>query len=100
MFRQQDNGENHQVSITLDGRQLTVPSGVSVAAALLSVGEIVSRLSPSSGKKCSPHCLMGVCFECLMEINGVQRQACMIEVQEGLVIKRRDFGNGKGVEHG
>jgi len=76
-------------SIILDGFEREVPSGVNVAAALLSIGEIVSRISPSSGKPCSPHCLMGICFECLMEIDGIERQACMVEVQEGLVINRK-----------
>ena len=31
---------------------------------------------------------MGVCFECMMEIDGIQRQACMTEVQDGMIINR------------
>jgi len=77
------------VEVALDGRSVSLPSGVSVAAALLEVGEIVSRKSPTSGKPCSPHCLMGVCFECMMEIDGVQRQACMTPVKQGMNINRR-----------
>ena len=61
---------------------------MNVAAALLGVGETIFRISPSSHTPCSPHCLMGVCFECMMEIDGVQRQACMTEVREGMVINR------------
>lgn len=90
MFKQQDEQEKREmVSVTLDGKTKELPRGTSVAAALFSIGEIVSRISPSSHKPCSPHCLMGVCFECLMEIDGVQKQACVVEVQEGLVINRR-----------
>jgi succinate dehydrogenase/fumarate reductase-like Fe-S protein len=90
MFKQQQEHKNREwVSVKLDGRQRKVPGGVSVAAALLTIGEVTSRISPSSHKPCSPHCLMGVCFECLMEINGVQRQACVVEVEEGLEINRR-----------
>ncbi len=77
------------VEVSLDGRSVSLPSGVSVAAALLEVGEILSRTSPTSGKPCSPHCLMGVCFECMMEIDGVQRQACMTPVKKGMNINRR-----------
>lgn len=77
------------VEVVLDGRPVSLPSGVSVAAALLEVGEIISRTSPTSGKPCSPHCLMGVCFECMMEIDGVQRQACMTPVKQGMTINRR-----------
>jgi predicted molibdopterin-dependent oxidoreductase YjgC len=31
---------------------------------------------------------MGVCFECMMEIDGIQRQACLTPVREGMVIDR------------
>jgi predicted molibdopterin-dependent oxidoreductase YjgC len=34
--------------------------------------------------------MMGVCFDCLVEIDGVaNRQACMIEVREGMQVKRQ-----------
>ncbi len=78
-----------RVEVALDGRPVLLPVGVSVAAALLENGEIISRKSPTSGKFCSPHCLMGVCFECMMEIDGVQRQACMTQVRQGMTINRR-----------
>ena len=32
--------------------------------------------------------MMGACFDCLVEINGVTRQACMLEVIEGMVMTR------------
>ena len=89
MFKRQDEQRQQKmVPVTLDGEPRELPTGVSVAAGLFSIGEIVSRISPSSQKPCSPHCLMGVCFECLMEINGIQQQACVVEVEEGLVINR------------
>ncbi len=78
----------NMVEVFLDGRSVSLPSGVSVAAALLEAGEIISRKSPTSGKPCSPHCLMGVCFECMMEIDGVQRQACLTPVVQGMFINR------------
>ncbi|MEE4242200.1 MAG: (2Fe-2S)-binding protein [Desulfopila sp.] len=90
MFKQQNEQEQREmVSVTLDGQTLKIPAGMSVTAALLAIGKTVSRISPSSHKPCSPHCLMGVCFECLMEIDGIQRQGCLVEVQEGLIINRR-----------
>ena len=56
------------VEITLDGQSAAVPAEVNVAAALLAIGKITARISPASKKPCAPHCLMGVCFECLIEI--------------------------------
>lgn len=76
------------VEVTLDGQPTSLPAEMSVAAALLTIGKITSRISLVSKKPCSPHCLMGVCFECLMEIDGIRRQACMTTVRKGMVINR------------
>lgn len=88
MFKTDSAIAQETVKVTLDGQPVTLPTGMNLAAALLGIGEIVSRISPSSDQPCSPHCLMGVCFECMMEIDGVQRQACMTEAREGMVIQR------------
>lgn len=84
------------VEIILDGQTIAVPGEMNVAAALLAIGKIISRISPTSEKPCSPHCLMGVCFECLMEIDGVRRQACMTPIRDGMVINR----NLKDIQRG
>ncbi|WP_163337576.1 (2Fe-2S)-binding protein [Desulfopila sp. IMCC35008] len=87
MFKH-DSSTSTSIEVILDGKPTAVPAEMNVAAALLAIGKIESKISPTSHKPCSPHCLMGVCFECLMEINGVQRQACMTSVTEGMVINR------------
>ncbi len=88
MFKNDKAYTHPSVNVTLDNLQVSLASGISVAAALLESGEIISRISPSSAKPCSPHCLMGICYECQMEIDGIQRQACMTEVKEGMIINR------------
>ena len=88
MFKYDINTKQEMASVILDSHPITLPADINVAAALLSVGEIISRISPASQKPCSPHCLMGVCYECLMEIDGINRQACMTKVKEGMVINR------------
>lgn len=94
MFKH-DTTANASVEVILDGQQTSLPAETTVAAGLLAIGKIISKISPSSKKPCSPHCLMGVCFECLMEIDGIQRQACMTTVKEGMVINR-NLPDGKG----
>ncbi len=92
MFKYFTENKQEMIPITLDGQSTPLPAGMTVAAALLSVGEMISRISPSSHKPCSPHCLMGVCYECLMEINGIKRQACLTQIEVGMVISRHlDF---------
>ena len=89
MFKQETHQIRETVNVLLDGEPRKLQSGVSVAAALLADGQIISRISPASHKPCAPHCLMGVCFECQMEIDGVQQQSCLVQVKEGLKINRR-----------
>jgi succinate dehydrogenase/fumarate reductase-like Fe-S protein len=88
MFNTDSADRPDTVTVTLDGKPVALPTGMTVTAALFSIGETISRVSPASHKPCSPHCLMGVCFECMMEIDGVQRQACLTEVQADMVIDR------------
>lgn len=67
-----------------------VPAGINVAAALLSSGITEFRTSVVSGAPRAPYCMMGVCFECLVEIDGAPaKQACMVTVKEGLHIRRQ-----------
>lgn len=43
--------------------------------------------------------MMGVCFECLVEIDGIpNRQACMIPVREGMVVRRQKGAIGVEIE--
>ena len=96
MFNTDGTDRPDTVTVTLDGQTVALPAGMSVAAALFSIGETISRVSPTSHQPCSPHCLMGVCFECMMEIDGVQRQACLTEVHAGMVIDRHLDGQKGG----
>ncbi len=77
-----------QVSVEFDGAALRVPAGVPVAAALLAAGVGAFRTTPVSQAPRAPYCMMGVCFECLLEIDGVpNRQSCLVPVREGMRIR-------------
>ena len=61
-----------------------------VAAAVLAGNLRYTRTTPVSGSPRAPLCMMGVCFECLMEIDGVpNRQACQVEVAPGMTVRRQ-----------
>jgi len=84
-------GRPETVSVTLNGSALQVPVGTSVAAGLLSAGVKRFRNSPVSGEPRAPFCMMGVCFECLLDIDGApNRQSCLVELKEGMVIRTQD----------
>jgi len=62
----------------------------SVVAALLLAGAVPTRTTPVSGAPRAPYCMMGVCFECLVAIDGVpNQQGCLIPVVEGMRIDRQ-----------
>ena len=79
-----------QITIRIDGRSVSVSSGITVAAALLGNEDTHFCRSAAEGDKRAPYCLMGVCFECLVEIDGIRnRQACLEPVYEGMRVKRQ-----------
>ncbi len=77
-----------QVVIEVDGTEETVPAGVSVAAALLYLDKIPLRHSVVNAQPRAPFCMMGICFECLIEVDGVANQrACQLQVQAGMCLR-------------
>lgn len=80
--------------IRFEGREIDARTGDNLAAVLLAAGEQVLRHAPVSGAPRGPFCMMGVCFECLVELDGRPgQQACMIAVRDGMDV-RRDRGAG------
>ncbi|WP_282605232.1 (2Fe-2S)-binding protein [Pelagibius sp. Alg239-R121] len=78
------------VKIFFDGQLIEAYEGDSVAAALLSTGMKSIRDTAVTATPRGPFCMMGVCFDCLVEIDGLpNRQACMIQVYDGMVVERQ-----------
>ncbi|HRK23450.1 MAG TPA: (2Fe-2S)-binding protein [Beijerinckiaceae bacterium] len=76
-----------RVTITVDGQAVMAAEGDTVAAALLANGITRFRRSPTSASPRGPFCAMGVCFECLVTIDGEpNRQACLIPVRDGMQV--------------
>lgn len=76
------------VRVRLDGSDLMLPDGETLAAALLAAGIDRFRHAPVSGAPRAAFCMMGACFDCLLEVDGVTRQACMLTVTEGMELCR------------
>ena len=90
MFELIDKNTPLTVEITIDGKSHLVPENFTVAAAALFCGLPSVRETPVSGSDRSPLCMMGVCFDCLMVINGRPNQrGCQVRVEPGMVIERQ-----------
>ncbi len=91
MFKRLHDETDELVTITIEDRSVRVPSTYNVAAAVLSHSTGPTRTTPISGAPRAPYCMMGVCFDCLMEIDGIpNRQACLVPVAEGMQIRRQE----------
>ena len=78
------------VQIEFEGALISVPAGISLAAALLLGGVTHTRDSAVSGRPGAPFCMMGVCFECLVEVDGQANcQACLLPVRAGMRVLRQ-----------
>ncbi|MDV3348918.1 (2Fe-2S)-binding protein [Leptolyngbyaceae cyanobacterium CCMR0082] len=95
MFKRLNNLTDETVTVTIEGEAVQVPVGETVAAAVLVHGLDYTRTTSLSGAPRAPLCMMGVCFECLMEIDGLpNRQACQVQVAEGMTIRRQQGVGG------
>lgn len=89
LFRPLASGD-HTVHIEFEGQPLTVPAEVSLAAALMACGIRHTRESAINGRPGAPYCMMGVCFECLVEVDGhANAQACLVPVRSGMRVRRQ-----------
>lgn len=75
-------------TISVDGQPVQAHAGEMLAAALLAAGIYRLRSSPNACTPRGAFCLMGVCQECLVRIDGKLRQACLTTVRDGLVVMR------------
>ena len=90
MFRRLSQPEFRTVSLSVDGRPVAARPGDSVAAALLAAGILGCRTTPVSGAPRAPYCMMGVCFDCLAEVDGVASvQTCLTTVRDGMRVARQ-----------
>src|SRR5438552_971912 len=99
MFKrsQPDDGSRY-VTFLLDGKARKARDTDSVAAAMLAAGVDSCRTTPQSGAPRGPYCMMGVCFDCLVTIDGVgNRQGCLVRVREGMQVQmqrgKRELGS-------
>lgn len=87
MFKRLSEPLADAVRITVEGRPVLARRGDTVTAALLASGLDFCRETAVSGAKRAPYCMMGVCFDCLVTIDGVgNRQGCLVPVTEGMAI--------------
>ena len=75
--------------MTLDGESVEAYEGESVAAVIVAHEGLTTRTT-SAGSARGVYCGMGVCFECLVRVDGVANtRSCMTLVAEGMHVERQ-----------
>ncbi|MEU6557557.1 (2Fe-2S)-binding protein [Streptomyces sp. NPDC046915] len=78
-------------TVTFDGRPVEALPGQTVAAALWAAGVTAWRTTRREGRPRGVFCGIGVCFDCLVTVNGSPNQrACLVPVQPGDVIRTQE----------
>lgn len=79
------------ITIFLDDKPLPARPGETVAACLLRAATPYFRTTPVSGSARLPYCMIGHCFDCLIEIEGQgSRQACLAQVASGMRLRTQN----------
>jgi predicted molibdopterin-dependent oxidoreductase YjgC len=76
------------VTIVVNGEPLEAYAGETVAAALLASGRRAFRHADKSGAPRGVFCGMGVCYDCLVTVDGIPNvRACVTQIRDGMVVR-------------
>ncbi|MDQ4501450.1 (2Fe-2S)-binding protein [Sinomonas sp. ASV322] len=85
------------VAFSFNGAPFEAAPGQTVGAALVAGGVPAWRTTRKGGRPRGLFCGIGVCFDCLVTVDGVANQrACLVEAREGLCVE----GSGTAIEGG
>ncbi|MBG6238931.1 putative molibdopterin-dependent oxidoreductase YjgC [Mycetocola sp. CAN_C7] len=80
------------LSISVDGKTVDGLAGQTIAGVLLGSGRLAWRKTSSDGSPRGVFCGIGVCFDCIVEVNGIRDvRACQRRARDGdQVISQHD----------
>ena len=80
-------GDRAVVGFTFAGRSMQGRAGDTIAMALFAAGEQVLRYSSRDGAPRGVLCNMGICYECLVVVDGSTVRACTTVVRAGMRVE-------------
>jgi len=82
------------IEFTFDDNTITASPGQSVGAALLAANLRSLRQSRFNKNKRGVFCGIGVCFDCLVVVDGIANQrACIVEAKSGMKVQTQVGSN-------
>jgi len=81
-------GARRRVTFTLEGRPVEAFEGDTIAMAAWAAGDVVLRKSSRDGAPRGVLCNMGICYECLVVVDGATVRSCTTLVRDGMHVTR------------
>jgi hypothetical protein len=79
-----------------DGRAVPFMAGQSIGAALVADGVLSWRTTRHDAKPRGLFCGIGICFDCLVIVDGrPNRRACIVTAEAGMTVRSQE-GTGRG----
>ncbi len=75
------------IAFLWNGAEIRCRPGETIATALLCAGQLELRRSPRAREPRGAWCMMGVCQECLVRVDGEVRQACLTPAENGMRVR-------------
>ncbi len=73
------------ISILVDGETIQAYRGETIAAAMIAAGRRIMRYTPRGHAPRGIFCAMGVCFECVVTVEGSGcARSCLTQVESGM----------------
>ncbi|MCP5101994.1 MAG: (2Fe-2S)-binding protein [bacterium] len=77
-----------KVKLSVNGKKIPAYKGETILAALMAAGYKKMKKSPLNNEPRGALCGMGVCFECMVTVNGIRNtRSCMTEVENNMEIE-------------
>ncbi|MCB9880017.1 MAG: (2Fe-2S)-binding protein [Planctomycetes bacterium] len=80
-------GPRELIEFTFAGEKVTAWAGDSIAMALWAGGTTAVRSSSKNGSPRGVLCNMGICYECLVVVDGRTVRSCTTPVRAGMVVE-------------
>ena len=81
-------GERELVEFTFEGQPVAAYAGDSIAMALWAADAAAVRNSSRDGEPRGVLCNMGICYECLVVVDGENVRSCTTLVRAGMDVAR------------
>jgi len=79
---------SEMVSFTFNGTDVKCEQGQSIAAAVINTGALALRTTRFGEEPRSIFCGIGICFDCVVVIDGVANQrSCLIAAKPGMKVE-------------